>query len=161
MKTGKNEITRAERTGQILDLRKQGKSYRWIGRALGISGARVHKIVTTELDRLNAKSSESMDQIRRMELERIDDLWAESRSLAQSGDVAAINACIRIMERRARLLGLDAQPAGPETMEITLRVPAMEQWQLPKQETNPCIDVTPPVNQDQLQDESDSELSSE
>ena len=133
MKTGKNEITRAERTDQILEWRKQGMSYRNIGTLLGVSAARVHKIVTNEMDRLNAKSAESLDQLQRLEAERIDSLWGVAYEQAMAGDLSACDRCVRLMERRARLLGLDAQPGADIHADVEINITGLPS----------AIDVTP------------------
>jgi hypothetical protein len=48
------------------------------------------------------------DDLRALDLERLDRLWRPNYLRALSGNYQATLACLRIMERRARLLGLDA-----------------------------------------------------
>jgi len=56
--------------------------------------------------------------VRALELERCDRLQAAVWPAATQGDVAAVAAVLRIMERRARYLGLDA----PVLVDVGLRV---------------------------------------
>ncbi|MER5985738.1 hypothetical protein [Streptomyces sp. NPDC001787] len=64
---------------------------------------------TTELD-------EHVDELRTMESERLDRLFFVAyKKVIRDGELPAIDRALRIMERRARLLGLDR----PEKREIT------------------------------------------
>jgi hypothetical protein len=51
---------------------------------------------------------EPADEVRKQELDRIDRLQVAVWNRALKGDDKAINTVLRLMERRARLLGLDA-----------------------------------------------------
>jgi len=50
------------------------------------------------------------------EIERLETMHAKFFQLARGGDHAAAHVCVKIGERRARLLGLDA----PDKMDMTL-----------------------------------------
>jgi hypothetical protein len=118
MPHSKNSATRikaAERRTRALELRKQGLSYREIGRELGISEQRAHRVITAELARLNAKRAEQAAEVTRLELERLDSMWAGVWEKAKAGDGPAIDRALAIMGRRAKLLGLDA----PDRRELT------------------------------------------
>lgn len=96
-----------------LEMRKAGATYAHIAQVLNITETAARKAVLRALARLNEKVSESAEEVRRLELERLDALLAALWGKAQAGDGAAIDRVLRIMERRARLLGLDA----PERIE--------------------------------------------
>lgn len=105
-----------ERRAKALILRKQGGSYRLIAAQLrgtdGVSkryseGA-AHADVIAELNRLNAENSESAEELRRLEEERIDQMLAAIYPQANNGDLFAIDRVLRLMERRAKYRGLDA-----------------------------------------------------
>jgi len=51
---------------------------------------------------------ESLDEMRKLESMRLDDLHFLLWPSAMQGDIPAINAILKIMERRAKLWGLDA-----------------------------------------------------
>lgn len=110
---------------KALDLRGEGKSYAKIAAALGISKTRAHELVLEGLDELIVQSAESAEQVRVLELGRLDDLLDRlviklslQRKSMLTADGQRVNvpnpeertveAILRVMERRAKLLGLDA-----------------------------------------------------
>jgi hypothetical protein len=46
--------------------------------------------------------------VRDLELQRLDALYLKAWEAVEEGDLPSIDRCLRIMERRAKLLGLDA-----------------------------------------------------
>lgn len=97
-----------ERRIKALELRKAGQSYRAIGRALGISYQQALRDVTHVLDDLNAQATDTAERYRRLEVERLDALLDPLWPSAIGGHLRAQEMVLRIMERRAKLLGLDA-----------------------------------------------------
>ena len=67
------------------------------------------------LDEVRAKIAETAPQVLTMELERLDSLWRTVYPEAKRGNLGAVDRSLRIMERRARLLGLDA----PSKTDVT------------------------------------------
>ena len=115
-----------------LELRKQGGTYRQIAEQLravdGVSPdyseAQAYRDVTAELERLNLRLAEEAGSVRRLEVERIDELWAVLYPKARKGDYAAFDRCLSLMEKRARYLGLYA-PAPVQADvggEVVIRV---------------------------------------
>jgi hypothetical protein len=107
-------VQAAERRSKALELRKSGLTFAQIGRALGCSEQRAHKVVTEELGRLNSQRAEQAAEVTRLELQRLDDLLLGLWDSAKAGDLQAVDRALKIMERRARLLGIDA----PEKQEL-------------------------------------------
>lgn len=107
-KSSQRRLLGKERQKQALDLRKSGATYDAIGQALGISTQGAYKAVIRALDSLNAKISEGAEQLRRLELERLDRLFLAVYPAAISGSFEAVDRALKVMARRARLLGLDA-----------------------------------------------------
>src|SRR3990172_2959972 len=108
-----NAVTQARRV-QALDLRLAGASYRQIALALGVG------VKTAWLDvnrALREYLSEPSDQVRAAEVARLDRLFLAHWPKAISGDHQATYTVLAIMDRRARLLGLDA----PKRVDITAR----------------------------------------
>jgi len=105
-----------ERRAQALELRKRGMSYRQIGQELGVSRNTAHKYVTAELDELRAETRASAEQLRDLELERLDQYLARLQPKIDDGDEKAIATALRVQERRAKLTGLDA----PQRTEVTI-----------------------------------------
>lgn len=125
-KTAGEVLTTAERRAFVLAMRKTGATYRRIAAAavarFGVEalpdtwGERyVHKDVARELERLRAEIAEDGDAVLRLELERLDRFTEALWARASSGDEAAIEKCLRIMDRRAKYLGLHR----PEGIEVS------------------------------------------
>ena len=102
-----------ERHIQALELRKQGKTYVAIGRELGISSSRACRLVKHTFALMKGKREELVDDVTRLELQRLDALvealWPNR------ADPQVANALIRVTETRAKLLALFA----PERHEVT------------------------------------------
>ena len=114
-KTAGQRISAAEKRKTSVQLREAGLTFKEIANQVGVSTARAHQYVEQELDQLNQKASESAETLRRLEAERLDrattGIWAH----VKRGDYKAIDRLIKIMERRARLFGLD----GPTKVATT------------------------------------------
>jgi DNA-binding transcriptional MerR regulator len=94
---------------QALELRQAGYSYDVIAEMLHYadrSGA--HKAVTAGL---KAALREPAQQLRTLEEERLDKLQTAVWARALAGDAKMVDRALRILERRAKLLGLDAPRA--------------------------------------------------
>jgi hypothetical protein len=130
-KNSPRRVEAAERRTRALELRKEGKTFTAIGKELGCSEQRAHKLVTLELQRLNRRRAEQAAEVTRLEVERLDVLLGGVWAKAKAGDAAAIDRVLAIMGRRARLLGLDAPskiaPTDPTgTRPATVRLTAAE-----------------------------------
>jgi len=105
-KTSPRIIKSRERQALALELRKSGATYQQIADQLGYrSPQSAHKSVTSALKKLVEEPSE---ELRKVELERLDGMFLEMYRQAKQGILGAVDRCLRIMERRAKLLGLDA-----------------------------------------------------
>ena len=140
MATGKQgasiEIAAAERQRRALELRKGGASLRAIGDALGCSHETARQDVAAALAALVAETRADAEVYRTLELERLDALQLAHWSKAMRGDYQSSMVLLRVFERRARLLGLDAtaeQPGIGDLLDIVLR------WS----DGRRIIDVTP------------------
>jgi hypothetical protein len=115
-----------KRRSFVLELRKKGCTYRTIAQKtieeFGIENlpkgwderyawTDTHR----ELEKLKAMNEEHAGDIRDLEIERLDALLEGLWEKASNGDERAVNSALKIMERRSRLLGLDA----PTTTQIT------------------------------------------
>jgi len=112
-----------ERRDRALDLRIAGMSERAIAKELGISNNRAHGLLEEADAQLKGSCLEKAAQVRRIELERLDKLTAAL--FAQRQNPRAADSLLRIMERRAKLLGLDAptrqEIAGPDQGPIAVK----------------------------------------
>lgn len=107
----------AERDELIWQLRLQGLSLRQIGAKVGLSHPSVHDILQTGYqERIYPK----VDEQRALELERLDTWLCKLQPGIDQGDDKAIATALRISERRARLVGMDAPTrVHAEVTEVT------------------------------------------
>lgn len=121
-------IVATERQAEALEARKLGWSYRRIGDHLGISRQAANMLVTRALDELAAEVGERAEQVRRLSLERLDIAVTGLMPAVGEGDPRAVIAMVKVEERRARLLGLDAPrtigfgPSGDEPVKFVIEM---------------------------------------
>ena len=120
-KRDKQQATALELQLQALELRKSGKSFRAIGQALGISYQTASNYIRAELARLAALNFDSAVELRQLELERLDAAYNAIVPFVEAGSPPHIMAFLRIVEQRAKLLGLYA----PVKQDVTFDVKQM------------------------------------
>ena len=107
-KSSVRRIRTTEKTLKALELRKRGMSYTQIGKTLGCARNTACRYVLSELENLAERCREEAAHVRDLELQRLDDLYLIAyRTIISGNSLAGIDRCLRIMERRAKLLGLD------------------------------------------------------
>jgi hypothetical protein len=101
----KPEIIDKER--KALELRRAGVAYDVIAQNLGYTGASgAWTAVQRALKRTLREAG--AEQVRDQELDRLDRMQQAVWGRALQGDLPAVGTVLRIMERRAKMLGLDA-----------------------------------------------------
>jgi hypothetical protein len=114
-------VESAEREQQAMRLRIRGHPYRVIAAELGISIPGAFKIVKRVIERNRKEANELSDDVRDLELERLDNLLAiATRKAEDDEDLQAMDRVLRIAERRARLLGLDMPEKHDVQMGLTI-----------------------------------------
>ena len=84
---------------------------------------------------LKATLREPADEVRDLEVARLDAMLLPLWRRVQQGDERAVDRALKIMERRARLLGLDApsksEQSGSdgEPLKIVVEHVGREEWQ--------------------------------
>ena len=102
--TSSTRLAAVERQGKALALRKGGASYTAIAKALGYRSIQAaYYSVEAALQRILREPGE---EVRKLELERLDSMWLSLWDRIRRGDIDAIDAGLRIIDRRAKLLGL-------------------------------------------------------
>jgi hypothetical protein len=114
------QLAAEARRRQAVELRLRGFSYEAIAAQLGYkSKSSAHEAVASALQSV---VKEPAEKLRLLEAQRLDELWQALWPAARQGDMAAVAGCLKIMERRAKLLALDApvsvEVSGPETVEV-------------------------------------------
>ena len=112
-------ITKAEDLRQrALNLRRSGASFQSIADQLGIGKSTAHKCVTTALAAVRRENYSLAEEVMVLEANRLDAMQLGIWPAVLQGDLPAIQTVLKIMERRAKLLGLDAPtkvaPTNPQ-----------------------------------------------
>lgn len=92
-------------------LRLAGATYAQIAKELGYA-SHTSAMRAVE-DGMSTRVSESAEMVRDQELARLDELLLGLWPTARKGDPAAVDRVLRVMERRAHYLGLDASRGRP------------------------------------------------
>ena len=106
----------AQRTvaSNILRLRKMGYDAQRISDELDIPLDRVSNIIKSALKKLTKEMKGAAEEIRCLELSRLDEMQTAIWQDCMDGKLTAIDRVLKIMERRSKLVGLDA----PERLNI-------------------------------------------
>lgn len=110
------DVNAAIRARQALALRLAGATYEQIARTCGYAGgkASAYKAVQRELARYRAPEiAEALE----LELMRLDAYLTVYHPKALAGDGWSLDRCLRISERRAKLLGMDYAPRPHESAQ--------------------------------------------
>jgi hypothetical protein len=138
MQRTKGRVKRRNRTGEskfsprrlsaytrelrALELRLKGLSFREIATKLGYADhTGAYRAVEAGLKK---GFEEPAGQVRKLELARLDSIMRPLWPKAKRGGVKAIDRILKIMERRAKLLGLDA----PSTFKLTDPMKITLEW---------------------------------
>jgi len=111
----------AERDARIFALKKAGVSSREIARRFDMTTSAISKAIQRQLEKLNQESRLNYVEVLRMELERLDALqasiWPMTQNRKQTNpdgsevaiepDLKAVQQVLSVMDRRAKLLGMD------------------------------------------------------
>ena len=104
---------------QAIKLRMAGATLDDIARQLEFrSPAGAYKSIMRELESTAQDMGEGTEAVRQLELKRLDQMQFPLWPAVLAGDTSATSTALRIQERRASLLGLDA----PKQIEARVRV---------------------------------------
>jgi hypothetical protein len=108
-----------------MELRRAGWTLGEIGADLGISHVSVHKIIGAALEALREETLEVTEQWRATELARLEAIHRAHWANALAADKDSSEIVLKCMERRAKLLGLDApkrlEASGPDGAPIEIQ----------------------------------------
>jgi len=111
--------SKTERVQRAFELRKAGKSLRQISELLGYSHEMVRKDINSVIQSIVTETKDLATDMITLELARLNDLQFAVWPDARKGDRKCIDTMLRIMERRAKLLGLDT-PVTTKAVNVTL-----------------------------------------
>lgn len=112
MSKDQQEAITRERHALALEMRKAGYSYDQIAEHFETTTSSARGLVKSAMEKLIREPGE---EVKNLELQRLDQLWSLAFNAAVSGDTDAITKCLAIQQRRSKLEGLDA----PEKREVT------------------------------------------
>ncbi|WP_409264506.1 helix-turn-helix domain-containing protein [Pseudomonas sp. KCJK9000] len=107
-RTRPDQLLAMERKRKAFALRKGGASYTEIADALGISVSTAHGYVTELLKQLSEGTKEDAEVVKQLELMRLDQMWMAIEGQIRKGHLQAIDKGLKVMDRRAKYLGLDS-----------------------------------------------------
>ena len=144
-KVNRATLRSQDRQVQALDLRRTGATYLQIAKALGVVKGSAYRLVQ---EALVTTLREPAEAVRALELERLDLLTRKLESRISAGDDKAINTLLKVMDHRAKLLGLYAPVTiqGPDgtavrfVVEVPTPAPTLSEWQA---QAAQVIDITP------------------
>ena len=90
---------------EIIELRTEGYVWRQIAERVGMSTAGVYKAYNRAMIRTLKPAA---DEMRELELDRLDTLQQTYWQPAVNGNIRAADFILRVIDKRAKILGLDA-----------------------------------------------------
>jgi hypothetical protein len=106
-----------EHTERAVKLRRDGYTYREIAKEMKITLREAHRLVTRAFRAVQRHAKEATEQYVELQVERLEAMYralAPRMEKATEGQSRAIEVALKVLERQAKLLGLDA-PAKTET----------------------------------------------
>lgn len=109
-----------------LDFRLKGLSYRAIAKEMGVNPGTAHRYVQESIKVIQDEYTEKAEILVTLERQKLDRLEVGLIKLARKGDIRAATVMLKIMERRAKLLGLD-EPSKSEikvdAVDVQIKAP--------------------------------------
>ena len=119
-KSNAARLDTAKKRAQVLELATAGFSFREIATKVGYAGpSGAYRAFQSGLRQIVQPRAEEYLQL---EIARIDELVSVLWPLGKSGDLKAIDRLLKLMKRRAELLGLDAPQRVTAEVETTSQI---------------------------------------
>jgi hypothetical protein len=119
-KTSPKKIEATARAAEAVRLRVQGFTFTEIAKRAGFRSKQ--SAFDAVRRALEATLREPCDALRELDLIRLDAIWEVQFANAMNGDVQAANCCLKVLQQRARLLGLDMSPKEAQEQAEPARV---------------------------------------
>jgi hypothetical protein len=122
--TAPRRVRTATRREKALALRRDGKRFAEIARALNVSKQTAHYLVMGELKSLARLSASHAAELRTLESERLDEAAAALWPRVLKGELGAHDRWLRNRESYRRLNALDLQPEAVDlSQHVTITLP--------------------------------------
>ncbi len=125
--TPRKRLTRGQRRVRVLELTQVGHSTRQVAAELGVSHQTVATDLHAALDSYAALQADETAKLRALETARLDEMLAGVYPKALTGNISAVEAVLAIMQRRAKLLGLDTPVKVDVSGEIDFHISSILQ----------------------------------
>lgn len=106
-KTSIRKIAGVEKRQRAVSLRRGGASFDQIAKTMNCSRTMAYKMVSCELQKLAEETKEETGHLRLLELERLDRIFIPVYDGALGGDLPSVDRCLKIIDQRCKLLGLN------------------------------------------------------
>jgi DNA-binding CsgD family transcriptional regulator len=116
---GPGKVRTALLEERCLALRLEGLTHREIASRLGIAPSTAYKRVSHALQAVNERNAAEAERLRALELLRLDALQDAIWEKALEGEAQSLTRVLAIMERRAKLLGLDAPTSAKRELPLS------------------------------------------
>lgn len=127
-RTDKQELDREDRRQDVLLLRRNGLSIRAIAAKVGISPVTVLADLRAGLQAVIEETKDRAEENRAIDLERIDAAVELAMREIESGNIDAIDKLVKLLDRRAKLLGIDAPTKTDVTSDGEKIQPVIWDW---------------------------------
>lgn len=101
------ELDQAEKRSRVVDLAKTGMSYRKIAAEVGYASPQSVANRIAEWAAETKPSAEATEELRKLQCEQIDALF--EALWPRRDEDAAVDRLVKLMDRKARLMGLDLE----------------------------------------------------
>ena len=118
----KKDLNAGLRAAQALELRITGMSQQQIADQLGVNQSSESRMIARALKQHKA---EGVDDLRKIDSQRMEQLHQVAWQYAEKGDMQAAAVITRLLDRRAKLFGLDAAGVNGEGAHIHYSVSAL------------------------------------
>lgn len=102
------KATKLERQRQALEYRRMAFGYAEIAERIGISTTQAFRLVREAMQDARTQIEAEASEMKAEEISRLDGMMRGLWPDARKGQHGAVDRVLKIMERRAKLLGLDA-----------------------------------------------------
>ena len=103
---------------KVIDLKLKGKKNVDIAAELDVSQSAVYNVLKRGMERITSENNKLIKHMRGLEVLRLDRLQEGIWTEAIGGHLTSIDRVLRIMERRAALLGLDSPVEVSATVNV-------------------------------------------
>lgn len=119
-------MTKLERQELAVQLRREGYTYREIARLIRTTDKVAYQLVSDAFKSQQLRTKEQVEQLTELHSQRLDWMFLKLKDRIGSGDTRAIEVATKLLDRQAKLLGLDA----PVKQQVNVRYEQLSDQEL-------------------------------